>query len=428
MSAEPHPLRRAVLTAILVVTALVVAVLAGATATLGLARVTDRAAAVLAAGGVVEGLVAATALSLILRRLPRHKVTAAAIAGGLLVGSAAAVLVPLNDPRQAAAEVPGAARWELPSGSSVRYVHVPARGQPRPTPVIFLHGGPGIADMAGDSAFFGQLSADGFDVYVYDQLGAGASTRLADPTGYSVDRDVLDLEYVRQRIGADRVILIGHSYGGALAAHYLAAHPDRVAKAVFSSPAALDPADTSSNRATAGLSTAAKLRVYAAVLQPRALLAYALLQVNPKTAHDFLSDVEADARNDTVLTLADPALHCPPGRHQPPVHGSGFYRLQYPQSSTAPSSTDIRPRIAGMSTPALVLKGSCDYLSWRSALDYTTALPEADLIYLPGAGHNLYQDRPTEALAAIRAFLTDAPLPIEPYRGTTVPPDYQGVP
>jgi len=428
MSAKPRSLRRAVLTAILVVTALVVAVLAGATATLGLARVTDRAAAVLAVGGAVEGLVAAAGLSLILRRLPGHKVAAVAIAGGLVVSSAAAVLVPLRDPRQAAAEVPGAARWELASGSSVRHVRVPAQGQARPTPVIFLHGGPGIADMAGDAAFFGQLGTDGFDVYVYDQLGAGASTRLADPAGYGADRDVLDLEHVRQRIGADSVILIGHSYGGALAARYLAAHPDRVAKVVFSSPAPLDPADTSGDRATAGLSTTAKLRVYAAVLNPRALLGYALLQVNPKTAHDFLGDAEADARNDTVLTLADPALHCSPGRHQRPVHGSGFYRLQYPQSATARSGEDIRPRIAGMSTPALVLKGSCDYLSWRSALDYTSALPEADLIYLPGAGHNLYQDRPAEALAAIRAFLTDAPPPIAPYRGTTVPPDYHGVP
>ncbi|MFJ9680327.1 alpha/beta fold hydrolase [Streptomyces sp. NPDC101194] len=34
---------------------------------------------------------------------------------------------------------------------------------------------------------------------------------------------------------ADRVILVGQSWGGALAAQYLAAHSEHVAKAVFAS-------------------------------------------------------------------------------------------------------------------------------------------------------------------------------------------------
>jgi proline iminopeptidase len=35
------------------------------------------------------------------------------------------------------------------------------------------------------------------------------------------------------------MILVGGSWGGTLAAHYLAAHPDRVEKVVFSSPGAI---------------------------------------------------------------------------------------------------------------------------------------------------------------------------------------------
>jgi proline iminopeptidase len=116
------------------------------------------------------------------------------------------------------------------------YLGLPAAGRARLTPVVVLHGGPGIPDLAGDAAFFGPLTALGYDVHLYEQLGAGGSARLADPTGYGIDRDVDDLEQVRVILGADRMILLGHSYGATLAAHYLAAHPDRVDRLVLSSP------------------------------------------------------------------------------------------------------------------------------------------------------------------------------------------------
>lgn len=69
----------------------------------------------------------------------------------------------------------------------------------------------------GDTAFYRPLTADGFDVYVYDQVGSGGSSRLADPSRYGVERYLADLEEIRKRMGADRLVLVGHSYGGALA-------------------------------------------------------------------------------------------------------------------------------------------------------------------------------------------------------------------
>lgn len=404
------------------------AVLLGVGAVL-LVALTGSVGLALAAGGLVELLVAASGLHLVLRRSPGGGALAVGVAAGLVAVSALAVLVPLPDPRVPPAAVPGEARWELPTGSVLRYVHLPARGPVRGGPVVFLHGGPGIADLAGDSGYFGRLTDDGFDVYVYDQLGAGSSSRLPDPTGYGVGRDVADLEAIRRRLGADRMILIGHSYGGTLAEHYLAAHPDRVAKLVLISPGPLDPADRSDARVAARLATRQRLRLYAALARPRALLGYALLQVDPGAGHAYLPDAEADARNDHVLALSGSALHCPgAGGPRPAVHGSGFYRLQYPQSATAPPRVDPRPRLRGLPIPTLVLKGSCDYLSWRSAAGVREVLPRSTLVYLRGAGHNAYQDRPDDVLAAIRAFLTGRPAPVPPYAGTAVPADYEGAP
>ena len=279
--------------------------------------------------------------------------------------------------------------------------------------------------MAGDAAFFGRLTELGHDVYVYDQLGAGRSTRLSDPTGYGIERDVADLEAVRLAIGADSLVLVGHSYGGALAAHYLAAHPDRVARMVLSSPGALDPTDTSGARASTGLGAERSLRLYAATLSPRALLGYTLLQVDPVAAHAVMGDPEADARNDAILTVAEPALHCTAEQGTGPVQGSGFYALQYPQSASAPQRPDVRPALTGLRVPVLLVKGSCDYLSWSSVEDYRRTLPDTTLVYLDGAGHNTYEDRPAEVLGAVRSFLTGQP--VDGVRGSDGrPADYRG--
>ena len=416
-------------TVLAVAAAVTAALLAGTATVVLVARATGAAGPALAAGGVVELLVAGGGLALAARRSPLRRVAVGVGTAALVALSALAVLVPA-DSGSAAAPVPGQAFWELPTGSRIRYVHLPARTRPaHPSPVVFLHGGPGISDLARDSRFTGRLTADGYEVYAYDQLGTGASGRLADPAGYDVARDVADLEQIRRRIGVDRLVLVGHSYGGLLAASYLAAHPDRVERMVLLSPAALDPADRSAAGLQQHLGVAERLRVYAQLARPRALLGYTLLQVAPRAAHDFFPDAEADARNDRVLEASEPALHCPEaGRPHRRRDHEGFYRLQYPQSAAAPAQPDPRPRITGRAVPVLVVKGSCDYLSWHSALDYRAVLPNATLVYLTGAGHDVHEDRPGAVLATVRAFLAAAPLPFAPFRGSAVPAGYQGPP
>jgi proline iminopeptidase len=358
-------------------------------------------------------------------RRRRVRALSVAVSALVVVGAfAVTALLPLDDPRVPPAPVAGQQFWDLPTGSRIAYVRLPARGHARATPVIFLHGGPGVPDMRGDARYFGQLTRDGFDIYVYDEVGSGRSLRLADPREYTLARDVADLEAIRRQIGAQQVILIGHSYGGELAAAYLATHSRHVAKVVFSSPGDLAPSAGGASM-VGRLTTAQQWRLYATLLQPRALLAYALLQVNPRAAHAFAGDAEMDARFDVVYNLTAPALHCR-GAPSPELHGLGFYAHQYPQSATHPPHADYRPALAEQDTPALVIKGSCDYLSWSSAQEYLRTLPTAQLIYLPGAGHNAYQDKPARYLAAVQAFLAGRPLPEQPYTNSQPPEDYEG--
>jgi proline iminopeptidase len=319
--------------------AVVAAAVLGLLALIGVAALAARPTLFLLAGLGVFVAASAAGVALVTRRLPdgrRGRTRLVALVAGVPAAVAvfwATALAPVGDPRLPPAPVEGQRFWELPTGSRIAWVHLPAPGpRPRPTPVVFLHGGPGVADMAGDAAYFGQLTRDGFDVWVYDQVGTGRSSRLPDPRQYTIARNVADLEAIRQRIGADRMVLIGHSWGAQVAAAYLAAHPDRVARVVFSSPGALAPAldDGSDAGVRDRLTTGQRLGLYRLLLRPRVLLAWTLLQVNPEAAHTFAGDAEMDARNDRVYNHSRPALHCHGASPGPALHGLGFYAHQSP--------------------------------------------------------------------------------------------------
>ena len=103
------------------------------------------------------------------------------------------------------------------------------------TPVLLIHGGPG-----GHSCVFDPL-ADVLSrhrpVIVYDQLGSGRSGRPLDPALWSLDRYVDEIARLRKALGLKRVHLVGHSWGGSLAAQYLiATRPAGVASVVLAGP------------------------------------------------------------------------------------------------------------------------------------------------------------------------------------------------
>jgi len=83
----------------------------------------------------------------------------------------------------APATVPGATFLTRPDGTRLA-VHVTRAASATMPPLVVVHGGPGVADMAHDVPVFADLATDR-DVYVYDQIGTGASSRLVDPAGYT---------------------------------------------------------------------------------------------------------------------------------------------------------------------------------------------------------------------------------------------------
>lgn len=112
------------------------------------------------------------------------------------------------------------------------------------TPIVMLHGyGSGIGVY---SACLGPLASSmGRKVYAVDGLGCGFSARPAWTLGHGTASDLNSveeysadaLELWRQEIGAEKIILCGHSIGGYLSVAYAERYPERVEKLILLSPA-----------------------------------------------------------------------------------------------------------------------------------------------------------------------------------------------
>jgi pimeloyl-ACP methyl ester carboxylesterase len=331
---------------------------------------------------------------------------------GVTALAAATVFRPM--PAPTTGPVPSGVRfWKLPTSSRIAYVHTPAAGMPRPTPVIFLHGGPGTP-TEGVPTGGRELAAKGFEVYSYDQVGAGRSSRLSDVTGYTVARQVADLDAIRRLLGADRIILVGQSWGGSLAAQYLRAHPSHVAKAVFTSPGALWGREYPGAREGEpwdDLTPAQRSRRDDLDSRPRLIAASLLLDVNPRAAHALAGDRELDHWMHELALVAKDTTSCagaaPTKAHNNP---QGFYSNQMTVKDFE-QLPDPRPVLRTVHVPSLILRGECDFVRPEVAQEYRQTLPDSRLVHVPDAGHAIASGRPHLYTALLEAFLLGKPLP-----------------
>lgn len=312
--------------------------------------------------------------------------------------------------------------WQLSTGSRIAYTYYSAQEKVNPAPVIYLHGGPAVPTRTSNYEFFKQLTADGFDVYLYDQTGTGLSAQLDDISEYTLDRNVADLEAIRQQIGAEKVILVGTSWGSVLAAYYLEAHPDHVEKVVFMSPGILG--DRSNARYD--YSRTASSQDDSILLPPlRMILAGALARTNPAAAVNFASQTEMNGVYDAFVTSPsmDYQVNCKGYElgDKPSRSGGGNYYANLLILQSLKKAHDPRPNLKSLKTPALILRGTCDYIPWESTFSYKQSLQNSNLVIIENAGHALTEAQPEKVLASIRAFLTDQPLPIEPYTSEQPP-------
>lgn len=102
------------------------------------------------------------------------------------------------------------------------YVKVEGTG----TPLLYLHGGPGSGSHWFDR-LFGDFLEQHFTVVYLDQRGVGRSGS-AENKDYSLERMLQDFEEVRQELGFDSWLTLGHSFGGILQMGYAEQFPQAI--------------------------------------------------------------------------------------------------------------------------------------------------------------------------------------------------------
>ena len=301
----------------------------------------------------------------------------------------------------------GTKYWTLPTGSRIAYTVVPAKGEKKPFPLIYLHGGPGAGITDLEISTLGRLANDGYDVYLYDQVGCGHSGRLNNINEYSAERHRKDLEEIVKQVKADKVILIGQSWGAILSVLYVADNPTKVDKLVITAPAAIQPENKAYGAIAPpdGLNFRAPLYTYrpANIISSRfrsKAIEFWLRRFGKKLA----GDKEADQLATYFTNYLNKAMVCD-SSNAVVAEGTEGYYVHFMTRLSLGKVGNPRPKLVNCKVPALIMKAQCDNQRWGYTTEYLDVFRNHTFVMVKDAGHNIFIEQPEAYVETIRNFL-----------------------
>ncbi|MEU9033139.1 alpha/beta hydrolase [Streptomyces sp. NPDC048383] len=271
--------------------------------------------------------------------------------------------------------------FTAPDGTQLAY-SVTGTGDP----VVCVPGGPTDSVYLGD---LGGLSTHR-QLIVLDLRGTGRSAIPQDTSSYRCDRQVDDVEALREHLGLPRIDLLGHSAGTNIATQYVARHPERVSKLALIGP---------STRAV-GIAITGETRHELAQLrktEPWFPAAFAALGA---IAEGTGSDWEA------VAPFFWGRWDATAQKHHAASQPSNQEAVALFAAEGAFSPKSTRAALASCKAPVLLLTGEFDLNSPPvSAAEFAEAFPDATLVVQPEAGHYPWLDNAGWFVATTAAFL-----------------------
>ena len=297
--------------------------------------------------------------------------------------------------------------WNLPTGSKIAYTFIEGKGVKKTFPIIYLHGGPGGYVYTKNIEILSNLSELGYDVYLYDQIGSGLSNRLEKVKEYTADRHRKDLEEIVKLLEAKKVILIGQSWGGALAVLFAADNLDKVDQLIFTCPGAIKPANDALEKIKPPDSLQLKeaynpgLKATAIALNPRYISIGVWARFFGKK---LASDKEADSYLTKLATVFTKGLVYDSSKALAEEGGAGCYS-NLNTSVSYGKLIDPRIKLKNSKIPILVLKGQYDNIAWGYTNEYLDIFSNNKLKIIPNAGHDIFVEQSEIYLNEIKNFL-----------------------
>ena len=259
--------------------------------------------------------------------------------------------------------------------------------------IVAVHGGPDF-----DHEYLRpelDVLASAARIVYYDQRGRGRSFAGEIPA-VTIDSEVADLDAVRVAVGADRAVVLGHSWGVLVALEYASAHPDRVSGLVLMNAAPVGPDGRDALR-----------RELARRRTPKEMARMQALRQDP----DY-------QRGDLALDAEYYRIHFRPAMRRPDQLEDvvGRLRRAFTEAGVVTARAietslygqtwdlagyDLEARLRQIDVPALVIAGAEDFIPPSVPSDIARAMPRAELVVLEDCGHFAYLDHPDRIAALV---------------------------
>ena len=288
-------------------------------------------------------------------------------------------------PTEAMVEIDGARIWTSQQGTPS-----PAAGG-QPPAMVMIHGGPGLWEDFGPLA---EMVDDLVEVYRYDQRGSGRSDRVGP---YDIATAVADLEALRKQWWRPKLILVGHSFGAALALAYAVEHPEHVAALILISGTGVDLEWKEEHKAEAAARRSPDDRNRLAELHiQRAAGVWNEAVDREFCALTWATDF-ADRKHDLDRAAA---LYRAPGPN---------YEMNSAMTADwARMLLDgFADRVSGIAAPVLLMNGVGDPRPLSATARLALRLPNAELAILDDCGHFPWLEQPEVTRLTLREFLSD---------------------
>ncbi len=277
------------------------------------------------------------------------------------------------------------------------------------TPIFVIAGGPG-ADPSVLRPTLSLLRSLGRVVFVHNR-GRGKSDALFDhPESFTLENDVMDVEAIRKALGAERIVVLGHSYGSMVAASYAVKHPRNTIALI--TVGAIHGAKSWQKR-NIDVVKSFLMKHYPNVWK-KIVEAH---QAGRLTSDPFYDPLFRSA--DALYGDQDPIGHWRVARQFPEINDKASSRPSSrhvykamvgddPEWKISGSLKDVEllPQLKTYDGPALIIGGRHDRLAPPvQQFEIADALANGKLVILEHSGHNPYRDVPLQFIDVVYEFL-----------------------
>jgi proline iminopeptidase len=251
------------------------------------------------------------------------------------------------------------------------------------SPIVVLHGGPGHSSQSFKRSL--DFLAQEYHVIYYDQRGSGNSQIKPDPAAYTIEQLVEELDALRRDvIGADKITLIAHSAGGALAQRYALAHSDHVESMILIGSIRIN------NNISAPL-------VWD-LLVPGLSMLGGFPPADPEAANDWYGQQIVDG---SIARLYNP-------ENRSLVEDSGYFSFAtWREVSRSLEGKDFSKDLSRLPVRTLVIYGAADnsFTGKDTATSLCALLPDCKLVEFPFSGHWPFLEEQQSFAQTVTTFL-----------------------